>query len=60
MSNLSMEFFYDSHAADKWTVTVYAKDEVVFNLVGDTWEGIMEDLTYKTKWELEGVLPVTW
>jgi hypothetical protein len=55
-----MEFFYDSHAADKWKVIVYARDEVVFELLGDTWEGIMEDLTYKTKWELEGDLAVTW
>jgi hypothetical protein len=58
--DLHMEFFYDSHATDKWTVIVYANDDAQFTLTGDTWDGIMEDLTYKTKFELDEVLSVTW
>lgn len=55
-----MEFFYDSHATDKWKVIVYANDEPQFTLVHDNWDGLMEDLTYKTKFELDEVLSIAW
>lgn len=59
--DIYMEFFYDSHATDKWTVIVYAPGgEPQFTLVHDNWDGLMEDLTYKTKFELDEVLSVTW
>jgi hypothetical protein len=60
MSDIVMEFYYMSDRADKWEVIVTAEGEEQFRLQHDNWEGLLEDLTYKTKWELEGVLAVTW
>lgn len=60
MSDLSMEFFYDSLGSPKWTVIVYVEHVEQFRVQGDTWEGILEDLTYSVPLHLRDQLSLTW
>ena len=59
--DLVLEFFYDSALDEKWHVTVSVDGEEQFQLSGNTWEGIIEDLRWKVPMELSEVMsPVGW
>ena len=60
MSDLSMEFFFDSHLDPQWTVIVYAQQSEAFRVEGNSWEALMEDLLSSTPSHLSDLLSVTW
>lgn len=60
MADFSMEFFYDSLGSPKWTVIIYMEQVEQFRVQGDTWEGILEDLTYSVPLHLRDQLSLTW
>lgn len=61
MDDLVMEFFYDSSLTERWHVTVILDGEEQFQMSHSTWEGLMEDLRWKTPFELGDLtLSVGW
>lgn len=60
MSDVSMEFFFDSHLDPMWTVIVYAQQSEAFRVQGNDWEGLMEDLAHSVPSNLSDLLSVAW
>lgn len=59
MPDITMEFFYDSNADPKWTVLVYQNRQFAFQVEGNDFEGVMEDLLNGARLNLEE-LAVAW